>query len=306
MAYIDLTYSDGGSRRFVKEDLGERPLFVDEVDASKRFRLIRAVLGGGNGVVFAAQQLDARERPFQTVAVKILRQLDEGPRDRFANERRVLAALNHRSITTFHGSGIHRAQAAGMDVPWIAMHLCGPNLRQHLQERGPIGPGLLRHVGIQICDAVQYVHERDLIHRDLKPANVVWADESSASGVVKLIDFGLAKYTGEDMSGRPLDDFTKTPDFVGPVFFSSPELIAYAENKKHPVDHLSDLFQLGKVLWFLATGRILAGIPAVRHDPTGGVLHGLVSALIADDPADRPDSANVVRAQLQTWEAGRA
>jgi hypothetical protein len=120
MAFIDLTYSDGGSRRFVKADLGERPLFVDEVDASRRFRLIHAVRGGGNGVVFAAQQLDARERPLQTVAVKVLRQLDEGPRDRFANEKRVLAALHHRSITTCHGAGRGEEIAA-----WPADHAVG-------------------------------------------------------------------------------------------------------------------------------------------------------------------------------------
>ncbi len=186
------------------------------------------------------------------------------------------------------------------------MDLCGANLRQHVQDFGVLPLRMLRPIAYQLCDAIQHVHERDLIHRDLKPANLVWADDDGASGVVKLIDFGIAKFNGEDVSARPLDDFTKTYDFVGPVFFSSPELIAYADDKKHPVDHRSDLFQLGKILWFLATGRILAGIPAARHDPTGGALHLLVSSLIADDPDDRPDSANVIRALLEGWSIPRS
>lgn len=122
-------------------------------------------------------------------------------------------------------------------------------------------------VALQLCEATQYVHEQDLIHRDLKPDNIVWASDE-ASGRIRLIDFGIAKFAGENVSARPLDDFTQTGDFVGPVFYSSPELIAYKDDKTHPVDHRSDLFQMGKILWFLATGQVSVGIPSRAKDPS--------------------------------------
>jgi serine/threonine-protein kinase len=148
-------------------------------------------------------------------------------------------------------------------------------------------------VGVQICEALGHVHSKQIIHRDIKPDNFVWYGAD-----VRMIDFGIAKLFGEDVSARPLDQFTQHLEFVGPVFFSSPELIAYAGNKKHPVDQRSDLFQLGKVLWFLATGTISAGIPSRRECPLNGGLHDIVFGLLNDDPDDRPGDAMTVRDQL--------
>jgi serine/threonine protein kinase len=116
-----------------------------------------------------------------------------------------------------------------------------------------------------------------------------------------MIDFGIAKQNGQDVSARPLDNFTKAMEFVGPQFFASPELIAYARDKSHPVDGRSDLFQLGKVLWFLATGVVLAGVPTRRQDPYGGQLYQLVLALLAEDPDDRPQSVAEVSAELHLF-----
>jgi serine/threonine-protein kinase len=230
------------------------------------------------------------------VAIKFLKQRDSVRLDRFLNEIRIMSGLNHARIVAFFDSGeVH--YESGVAVPWAAMELGGPNLRDHVQQNGPIPLGTLVWIGSEMCQALQHIHDKDIIHRDVKPDNFVWDGDDHRH--IKMIDFGIAKYIGEDVSARPLDEFTQQMEFVGPVFFSSPELIAYANNKAHQVTSKSDLFQLGKLLWFLATGKISAGIPAKKDCPAGGKFRELVLALIDDDPASRIQSASEVESQLQ-------
>lgn len=260
------------------------------------FRLCRAVRQGGNGVVFEARQLSGSGSLMRTCAVKFLKDLDETRVDRFNNEVRVLESLDCPRISASFGNGT--VHLCSHNVPWVAMELGQKNLREHVDQNGPLPPKTLVPVLVQIVDALEHLHECGFIHRDIKPANFVW-DTGDASDVL-MIDFGLAKRTGEDVSARPLDNFTKHMEFVGPVFFSSPELIAYASNKATPVDHRSDLFQLGKVAWFLGTGTISAGVPSRKLCKLNGALWEIVMALLADDPADRPASAREVRELLLT------
>lgn len=281
-----------GNRRLGKWDL------PSEVTGSGGgvFRLIRSVKGGGNGIVFEAKPLRGLKDAPAKVAVKLLRQQDDSRMDRFTNEVRILRMLDHVRIARFFDSG-QIDLGSGYWVPWVAMDLGESNLREHVQAKGPLSPTELLRVGIQICDALEHVHARHLIHRDVKPDNFVLSGAD-----VRMIDFGIAKLGGEDVSARPLDQFTQHMEFVGPVFFSSPELIAYARNKMHPLDHRSDLFQLGKVLWFLATGAISAGVPSRRQCPIGGRLHDIVMRLLNDDPVDRQEFASTVRVQLREIE----
>ena len=113
-----------------------------------------------------------------------------------------------------------------------------------------------------------------------------------------MIDFGISKRQGEDVSGRPMDTFTRVTEFVGPVFFSSPELIEYSKDKSYPVDYRSDIFQLGKVFWYLATGKVSAGIPSKKECPADGKLRDLVLHMIDDDPDERPQSVAQVRDEI--------
>ena len=151
-------------------------------------------------------------------------------------------------------------------------------------------------VAVRICEAVEHAHSRDLIHRDIKPDNFVWTGAKS----IKTIDFGIAKFVGEDVTGRPLDQFTKVTEFVGPALYSSPELLAYARDKSHVVDHRSDIFQIAKVIWFLATGRVSAGIPSQRLCPFKGKLWDALIGCFSDEPDDRPDSPAGIRDALAT------
>lgn len=278
MAFINVERARGTERERV--DLGETLTGT----GGKRFKIAQMIWGGegGNGLVFGATQLG---RAGNRCAVKLLRKIDENRVDRFENEVKVLQSLSHSHIAAYYDSG-KITSPKGHSVPWVAIDLGGPNLGRHVNENGPIDVATLGRIGIQMCAALRHVHEKGMIHRDLKPANFVWVDTSKSQKVF-MIDFGLAKRVGEDTTGRPFDQFTLQNEFVGPAHYSSYELLAYGRDKTTKVDHRSDLFQLGRVLWFLATGVPSSGIPSKKLDPTKGPLHKLVTDLSHDDPDDR-------------------
>lgn len=261
-----------------------------------RFRLIEDLRQGGNGVVFSAYRIDESGHIDRLCAVKVLKRTETNRIDRFHNEVRVLKSITHELIAPCYGSGQLTAGMPLVTLPWMAMDLGGDNLRSVVEKSGPIPQTKYKHIVSQMCQSISHLHKCGYIHRDIKPDNFVWSDDAEDN--VMMIDLGLAKRMGEDVSGRPLDDFTKHLEFVGPVFFSSPELIRYAKDKTYPVDHRSDLFQFGKVLWYLATGDISAGIPSKRRDPLNGPIHAIVANLLADEPEDRFQTADNVLSEL--------
>ncbi len=262
------------------------------------FKLEKAKKGGGNGVVFQATAYSPSGEDEGICAVKLLKELSDKRQDRFQNEIRILKHLKHERITKCFGYGIENLGKEQIEVPWVAMELGGDNLRQYLDaNKLPLGVETSVRVCRQICQALEHIHEKEIIHRDLKPANIVWRDDDDRENAF-LIDFGIAKFVGEDVSGRKMDKFTQQNEFVGPANFSSPELLAYARNKSHPVDQRSDLFQLGLILWFLATNQVLAGVPSRKRDPSNGEIHALVMDLIGEDPDDRVQTAVEVELRL--------
>ena len=268
-----------------------------ETDQHQSFRLYGATRMGGNGVVFEASELIDGRLTGKTCAVKVLKQLTPARVDRFHNEVRVLKELTSAYISAHYASGqvAVTSQMPGPQnevVPWVAMQLGGSNMRQHVEESGPLSLAQLKSITYGMCTAVEHLHSTGFIHRDIKPDNFVW--RSTPNTAPMMIDFGIAKRQGEDVSGRPMDTFTRVSEFVGPVFFSSPELIEYAKDKSYPVDYRSDVFQLGKVLWYLGTGKVSAGVPARRECPASGRLRELVLAMIDDDPDCRPQQLSEV------------
>lgn len=288
MSYIELT---NGSRSLGRFDLPDHIRSKSGI-----YKLNFAALGGGNGVVFNANRMVSLGAPGEACAIKFLRQQGPARLDRFNNEIRVLQSLSSPFVAKYHDDGTvsvpsQNDSSLTHDVRWLAMELGGDNMRQYVERHGPLDLGSIKRAAGEICQAVAHLHSQGFIHRDIKPDNFVWRLGRPA---LLMIDFGLAKRFGEDVSARPLDTFTQVREFVGPVFFSSPELIEYAANKKHPVDHRSDIFQVGKVLWFLATGKISAGIPSKRDCPAGGRLRDLVVHMIDDDPDSRPQDVALI------------
>lgn len=284
--YIELF---DGKKPCGKYDL---PRTIESVRGSQ-FELQRAVKGGGNGLVFEARPVRGVANAPPRVAVKLLRQQDDLRVARFRNEVRILRMLDSPAIAKFFDEG-EIDLGSGWKVPWVAMDLGAANLREHVQTSGVIGVDILRGVASQMCDALEHLHSKAIIHRDIKPDNFVWFGHS-----VRMIDFGIAKTVVDEVCAREWEQFTQHAEFVGPALYFSPELIAYGANKSQVVDHRSDLFQFGKVLWFVATGTVSCGIPARKSCPVGGGLFEVVLSLLQDDPEDRIQSAAEVKKRLR-------
>jgi len=204
---------------------------------------ILSLLGtGGMGVVYKAR--DARLKRF--VAIKILpadQVSDPERKRRFIQEARAASALNHPNIITIHDIG--REQ----DTDFIVMeYVSGKTLDQRIPRRGMRLDETLK-IGIQTAEALAKAHSVGIIHRDLKPANVMVSEE----GLVKVLDFGLAKLTemeGDERDTRTTQFQTDEGTIVGTASYMSPE---QAEGKK--VDARSDIFSFGAVLYEMVTGQ---------------------------------------------------
>jgi len=273
----------------------------DKVTASNGviFHLGGAVKKGGNGVVFEATRYTATNRYAGPCAVKFLRQMTGARMDRFNNEVRILRDVGgSNNVSEYFGDGALQHVIPGgktISVPWVGMSMGRDNFRVVIDKGGPLANTELKSVAMEMCVAVRHLHNSGFIHRDIKPDNFV---RKPHGGGAMMIDFGIAKRTGEDVSGRPLDEFTRNDEFVGPANFSSPELLAYARDKRRLVDHRSDMFQLGKLIWFMATGDVSAGVPSKKKDPFGGTLHAIVYDLLQDDPDDRMGTMDEMIARM--------
>lgn len=276
-----------------------------------RYRLRERIGRGGMGEVWKA--LD--ESLGREVAVKCLKptspSLDPSVhrvlRERFRREARVAAALQHRGVTVVHDFG----ESEG--VLFLVMELLeGRNLRQLLgdNEGRPLPLPDVTDIAAQIAAALAYTHARGIVHRDLKPANVM----RLADGDVKICDFGIARL-GHDIGFT--SRLTGTGVAMGTPHYMSPEQIGGEDG----IDHRSDLYSLGCVLYEIATGAppfdlddtwaVLVGHrdtpprPPREHRPDlPGELEQLVLDLLAKNPEDRPQSAADVAGRLKTLRDG--
>lgn len=208
---------------------------------------VQEVVGrGGMGVVLRAFD----ETLHRVVAIKVMApQLATSAtaRRRFAREARAAAAVTHDHVVT-----IHAVEESG-PLPHIVMQfVAGQSLQDRLDRTGPLQlPEILR-IGMQTAAGLAAAHAQGLVHRDVKPANILLENGVER---VKLTDFGLAR-AADDAS------LTQSGAVAGTPAFMSPE---QAEGR--PVDHRSDLFSLGSVLYAMCTGR-----PPFRAVTSMGVL----------------------------------
>jgi Tol biopolymer transport system component/tRNA A-37 threonylcarbamoyl transferase component Bud32 len=242
------------------ETLGYDPVVGQ---ALGHYRIIEKIGSGGMGVVYKAQDT----RLHRNVALKFLpsRVGRESPLfQRFQREAEAASALNHPNIVVVHDI----SREAGYD--FIAMeYLAGKTLDQLIPRKGMRLNDLLK-VAVQIADALATAHSAGIIHRDLKPSNIMLDDR----GLVKVLDFGLAKLVDQGIAGgeTTVTTLAQTEEgtIIGTPAYLSPE---QAEGK--PIDARSDVFSLGVMFYQMATGvRPFRGDSAVS----------MISSILKDSP----------------------
>jgi serine/threonine protein kinase/tetratricopeptide (TPR) repeat protein/TolB-like protein len=220
-----------------------------------KYELLSPLGAGGMGEVWRARDHDLH----RDVAVKFLPErfaADPGRMGRFAQEARAASSLNHPNIVTIHEIG----QTSGL--PFIVMEVVeGHTLREliHSRQARPFAVRRLLEIGAQIADGLAKAHAAGIVHRDLKPENVM----VTADGFVKILDFGLAKLRADSAereeqwfdSDAPTWPGSPSPQtalgaILGTVGYMSPE-----QARGRAVDHRSDQFTLGAILYEMATGR---------------------------------------------------
>ena len=234
------------------------------------YEILSAIGAGGMGEVYRAKHVKLG----RDVAIKVLPSefaADAERLRRFEREARSASALNHPNIVTIYDIAEHE------DTTYIAMELVeGRTLRELLQD-GPLPVAKTIAIVTQICDGLGKAHAAGIVHRDLKPDNVMLTDD----GLIKILDFGLAKpiARGTDSKLTTLTKATAQGVIVGTPHYMSPEQAA-----SHPVDHRSDQFSFGVVLYELLCGQ---------RPFEGSSVATVVSAILRDTPSPprslRPD-----------------
>lgn len=275
-------------------DAPTHPEMLGRIDG---FEIEKVIGRGGCGVVYKGFDRELN-RP---VAVKVLApQLASNgiARQRFAREARAAAAVVHPNVVPIH------SVSPGPERPYIVMSLVnGRSLEAHVRDDGPLELKDIVRIAQQIAAGLAAAHRQGLIHRDIKPANILLEQDVSR---VMITDFGLA---------RAADDaaITQTGWLAGTPHYMSPEQAKGAE-----LDQRSDLFSLGSVIYFMATGRepfraekpfaviqkIIAETPAKPRQVNSDVsktLEQIIARLLAKNPKDRFQSAEEVQQTLEKY-----
>jgi WD40 repeat protein/serine/threonine protein kinase/tetratricopeptide (TPR) repeat protein len=206
------------------------------------YKLLEQIGEGGFGVVFMAEQTQPVRRK---VALKVLKPGMDTRQviARFEAERQALALMNHPNIAHVHDGG---ETASGR--PYFVMELVRgiPITEFADQNRLPVRERL--HLFVNVCQAIQHAHQKGIVHRDLKPSNVMVTLHDDKP-VVKVIDFGIAKATGHQLTEKTL--FTNFAQIVGTPMYMSPE---QAQMSGLDIDTRTDIYSLGVLLYELLTG----------------------------------------------------
>ncbi len=246
-----------------------------------RYKILRVLGHGGMGVVYKAEDTQlGRPVALKVLAERIAQSSADG--QRFLREARASAALDHPNICTVHEVGEQDGRA------YLAMAFVdGQTLREKIAER-PLKLGEALAVAMQAGEGLRAAHERGVIHRDIKPGNLMVTPE----GQVKLLDFGLAKLSGETQ-------LTAEGTVLGTPAYMSPE-----QAKGDPVDRRTDIWSLGVVLYEMLSGRtpfagdksstVLRAIIDDQPEPVTALRSGLpvgldriFSKALAKDPRER-------------------
>ena len=251
-------------------------VFQSDDFLAKRYDLVRRIGQGGMSAVYLARdrQLD---RP---VAVKVMLPFEdvdaESSTIRFVNEARILARLNHPNIVHVYDFA---ATESGLRI--IMEYVEGRTLHQRVYGDGPMAEVEVAAIACEVLDALEVIHDEDVIHRDIKPGNVML----DPHGRVKLMDFGIAMTDAAD------DDRTTENSVVGTIKFMAPE-----QSRAEPVTIRSDLFSVGATMAFC----LLGDLPHIlRPEDLPPRLRPVLVRAMASDPDLRYGTAAEMREAIE-------
>lgn len=257
------------------------------------YQILEMLGGGGMGVVYKARD----QRLERLVALKFLPSrfaADDDAKQRFLREARAASALDHPNICTIYDIGQIESGLLFIAMPCYE----GETLKQKI-SKAPLPVADVLNYALQALDGLNCAHAADIVHRDIKPANII----VTADGRVKLLDFGLAKVAG--------DDLTKSGTTMGTVAYMSPE-----QARGETADARTDLWSLGVVMYEMLAGErpfkgeheqvVLYNIlnqnppplPSLRKDLPEQVVR-IVERLIEKDAVKRYQNAEEAAAALQ-------
>ena len=260
-----------------------------------RYEILEIIGTGGMAVVYKARC----HRLNRLVAVKILKDdylEDEEFRRRFHSESQAVAMLSHPNIVSVYDV------STSLTADYIVMELIdGITLKQYMEKKGVLNWKETLHFAIQIAKALEHAHSRGIVHRDIKPHNVMVLK----NGSVKVTDFGIARMMSKAN--------TLTKEALGSVHYISPE-----QAKGGRVDHRSDIYSLGVVMYEMMSGRppydgespvavaiqhINGGavMPSVLNPNIPGGLEQIIMKAMGHEPAVRFPSATAMLADLDEF-----
>ena len=268
------------------------------------YRILGKIGGGGMGVVYEAEDL----RLGRHVAIKFVPDNLLGDRksiDRFEREAKAASRLSHPNVCTIHEIDDNNGH------PFIVMEkLEGESLKQRMRGN-PIEIEALLDVGVQVAEALHALHTKGIIHRDIKPANIF----ITSSGQVKVLDFGLAKFSRDAVAAAeelPYEDSLTAVGVVpGTAVYMAPE-----QARGEDLDPRSDIFSFGVVLYEMATGKkpfrgtnVVTTLDAMLHQkptpPTSlnpglpSQIEGVIGKAMQKDRAERYQTATQIKNDLQ-------
>ena len=261
-----------GAQVVPDDDAGHRDLLATlkaGTVVEGKHRIDRIIGRGGMGVVASAVHIHLEER----VALKFLEVKDEEVghdfRARFALEARVCAKLRNEHIARVHDVGIWEGK-----VPFMVMeYLEGTDLRRSLRDGAKLSLSQAVEYVVQICDGLAEAHAHGIVHRDLKPANIFITRRQDGTELVKVLDFGISKWTTKE---EDVGELTKTGMMLGSPKYMSPEQL-----NGGAIDARADVWSIGAILYQALTGRPPYDFPQVTQT---------FMAIAGGSPPPRPTS----------------
>lgn len=214
------------------------------------YKILEKLGGGGMGVVYKAEDTKLH----RTVALKFLPSeltRDDEAKNRFIQEAQAASSLDHNNVCV-----VHEIDETDDGQIFISMNCYNGETLKKKIERGPIKTDEAIDIAVQIANGLKKAHEQKIIHRDIKPANIFITND----GIVKILDFGLAKLSGQTM-------MTKMGSTLGTVSYMSPE-----QARGEIVDHRTDIWSLGIVLY-----EMLTGLSPFKGDYEQAILYSILS-----------------------------